>query len=183
MNKIRLANSLYFSGIFILLFVVFISLFFFLFYIHETGHIIFGLGGGLLKGHINTFTISSQINHPLFNFIPLPQQTKIINGNGSANFILGGSMFMMSVFFVISLFAYLRSKNPAWFLLFFSIALFEISGNFICGTDNFTGNPLPICNHNLDISLQFLAIALFSGTFSYFVSRGLGRKLGEINLK
>ena len=173
MNSLRLARGLYSSGIFILCFVFFMSLFFFLYYVHETGHIVFGFADGLVKGKITTFTISSWVNYPFFHFLKLPQQTKIVNGLPSLNFVMGGPIFTILVFLGLSLFAYLRSKNSLWFLLFFSIALFEISGNVICGTDNFTGSPLSVCNHGLDLTLQCISIAVFSGTFSYFATRKL----------
>lgn len=173
MDRLRLINSLYFAGIFIIFFAVFIEVFFFLPYIHETGHIIFGFGNGLLIGKVTHFSISSWMPHPSFKFIFFPQQTKILDGVGSANFALGGPMFMILIFLGISLFAYLRSKNPLWFLLFFSIVLFEISGNVICGTDNLTGNPLLSCNPGLNIFAQFVSIAVFSGTLSYFTTKKL----------
>lgn len=179
MNKIRLSRALYFSGIFIVSFCIFLAIFFLIeHYIHETGHIMFGFADNLLlKGKLTHFSISSWVPHPIIRFISLPQQTKIIENNyGSVNFMLGGPTFTMLVFFVISLLAYLRSKNPLWFILFFSIVLFEISGNVICGTDNLSGNPLPTCNHNLDLTAQYIAIVLFASTFSYFIAKKLTGK-------
>jgi len=174
-NKSRI---LFFLGVFILYFVFFMG-FFFLFesYIHETGHIIFGFADGLLKGQINNFTISAFVKHPFFQFIPLPQQTKIIGGNGSLNFAMGGPLFMIFVFLGLSILGYSLSKNKGWFLIFISILLFEVSGNIICGTDNWTNNPLSFCNHSLDLSLQYLAIFLFSGTLSYFTTKKLEDRL------
>jgi len=155
-------------GLFMFLFVLFLWFFFFIYYIHETGHILFGFGGGLIKGEINSFSIENWINHPLTPFIPLPQQTKIINEKGSLNFIFGGPVFNIIVFFGLSWLGYRLSKNKLWFLLFISIALFEISGNIICGTDNFYGKPLSICIPSLDIIAQYFSIFLFSGVLSWF---------------
>jgi hypothetical protein len=171
MNRLKLAKFLYSAGIFIVLFFVFMEVFFFLPYIHETGHILFGFGNSLLSGNATHFTISAWMSHPLLRFIPLPQQTKIVSGTGSANFALGGPFFMILIFLGISLFAYLKSRNPLWFLIFFSIVLFEISGDIICGTDNLINSPLAICNHGLDLLLQFVSIAVFSSTLSYFTSK------------
>ncbi|RLG09261.1 hypothetical protein DRN73_10205 [Candidatus Pacearchaeota archaeon] len=111
-------------------------------YIHETGHIVFGIGDGILKGHINTPTISFWHSLPLLKFIKTPQQVKMPPGEGSLNFSLGGPFFSIIVFFGLSLFGYFISKEKKWFWLFFSILLFEISGNIICGTDNLIGSPL-----------------------------------------
>lgn len=169
MNNLKLARSLYFLGIFILCFVVFMSLFFFLNYVHETGHMVFGFLDGLIKGNLTTFTIGAWMNHPFFHFIKLPQQTKIASGAGSLNFAMGGPILVILIFLGISIFAYLRSKNKLWFLLLLSILIFEISGNIICGTDNFYSVPLSLCNHKIDLFLQYLSIGLFSAIFSYFI--------------
>ena len=149
--------------ILILSFILYFWLFFFTTYIHETGHILFGFGDSLIKGKITHFSIGNFINHPLTPFILLPQQAKIVSGEGSLNFILGGPFFNMIVFFGLSLLGYKISKNKLWFLLFISIVLFEVSGNIICGTDNLYGGPLSICLPVLDKYIQYFSIFLFSG--------------------
>lgn len=131
---------------------------------------VFGFADGLIKGNVTTFTITSWVNHPFLKISILPQQTKIVNGTGSLNFAMGGPIFSILIFLGLSLFAYLRSERKLWFLLFLSILIFEISGNIVCGTDNPFGNPLSICNRQIDLYIQFIAIALFAGTFSYFIA-------------
>jgi len=171
MDRLKLSKNLFATGIFIVSFCIFIGIFFlFTNYIHEVGHMVFGFADGLLKGNVTTFTITSWVNPPFLKLPILPQQTKVVNGIGSLNFAMGGPIFDILVFLGLSLFAYLRSGRKLWFLLFLSILIFEVSGNIICGTDNPFNNPLSICNHQLDISLQFLSITLFSGTFSYFIA-------------
>lgn len=175
MNPLKLSKNLFATGIFIVSFCIFLGVFFlFTNYIHEVGHMVFGFADGIIKGNVTTFTITSWINHPFLKIPILPQQTKVVNGTGSLNFAMGGPIFDILVFLGLSLFAYLRSGRKLWFLLFFSILIFEISGNIVCGTDNPFGNPLSICNHTLDLSLQFISIALFSGIFSYFIADVLG---------
>ena len=166
-------ERLIFMLVFILLFMLFFWLFFLTtHYIHETGHILFGFANGLLKGKVNSFDIGNWVGDPLTHFIPLPQQTRIIDGTGSLNFRLGGPLLTMIVFLGLSAFGYMLSKKKAWFLLFFAIVLFEVSGNIICGTDNFYGYPLSMCNPALDISLQILSIFLFAVVLAW---EGMGR--------
>ena len=172
LNK-QTAKQLIFAGVFAILFLFFFGLFFLIMpYIHETGHIIFGFGDGLVQGKVNSFSISNYMVLPGTSFNILPQQTKITNGTGSLNFRLGGPIFTMIIFFALSLLGYKLSGKKAWFLLFFAIVLFEVSGNIICGTDNFYGSPLSMCNPALDISLQLLAVSLFAGVWAWM---GMGR--------
>ena len=130
----------------------------------------------MLKGQINHFKITNWINHPLIPIIKTPQQTKPVDNLGSLNFAMGGPAFTILIFLGLSFYAYLRSKDKKWFLLFLAIFLFEVSGNIICGTDNWINGPLSICNHQIDLAIQFIAIFLFAGTFSYFVSKKIGNK-------
>lgn len=174
MPKNTLGKHLILWSLFILFFFFFIGVFFLVEpYIHETGHIIFGSADGLLKGNLNTFTITYWNNHPLFGFIKTPQQVKITHGTGSPNFVLGGPLFSMLIFFGLSLFGYSLSKEKKWFLIFLSIATFELSGNVICGTDNLIGGPLSFCNKSLDLKLQLLAFFIFSGIWSYLCIKRL----------
>jgi len=158
------------SLLFVLFFIFFLYIFFFLFYVHETGHIIFGgLNNEIKYGYFPQFKISAFTYHPFLKFIPLPQQTAIPNGLQSPNFALGGPFFMILIFAFLSYIGYKRSRKKSWFLLLLSIAMFEIYGNIICGTDNLTGNPLPSCIGWLNTPIQFLSIGLFSSVLSYFV--------------
>ena len=168
----KIPKILFSIGIFILYFVFFIFIFFLIIpYIHESGHIFLGFSDGIIKGEINRFSISVWQDHPFFPFIKLPQQTKILQGTPSFNFILGGPIFTIFVFLWLSFIGYFNSKEKKWFLIFIGVFIFEISGNIICGTDNFYNNTLSFCNHQIDVGLQLISIFLFSGTFSYFVTR------------
>lgn len=166
-NK-QTTEQLKFMVVFVVVGFFFFGLFFLITpYIHETGHIIFSLGDGLLKGKVNSFSINHYMAFPGTSLNILPQQTKIINGTGSLNFKLGGPIFTMIVFLGLSLLGYILSKKKVWFLLFFAIVLFEVSGNIVCGTDNFYGAPLSMCNPALDIPLQLLSISLFAGVWAW----------------
>jgi hypothetical protein len=157
-------------GVFFIFLFFFIGLFFIIIYpIHETGHILFGFLDGVISGKINHFEISNWVSHPIISFIKIPQQTRIITPPGSLNFMLGGPIFTILIFLALSLFGYLKSGEKKWFLLGLSIFLFEISGNIICGTDNFIGSPLSYCNKGIDLTLQWMSIFIFSGVFSYFI--------------
>lgn len=173
MNKLKIqktSENLFLLSIFLLLLIFFYWLFFFTYYTHETGHILFGLGDGLIKGKINKFEIGNHVQHPLTSFILLPQQVKIIEGKGSLNFMLGGPIFNIILFFSLSLLGYKLSKNKLWFLLFISIVVFEISGNIICGTDNFTGNSLSICNETWNSYLLEGSKILFAGVLAWLTT-------------
>lgn len=146
-------------------------------YIHESGHIIFGFMDGLIRSNITRFDIGNWVKDPFFKVIYLPQQTKIIQGQGSLNFALGGPLFSIMIFLGLSFIGYSISKEKKWFLLFLSILIFEISGNIICGTDNFYGNPLSLCNKNIDLYIQYLCVFLFSGLWSYFTVRKINEKM------
>lgn len=153
----------------VLIFMLFFSLFFFSFYIHESGHIIFGFLSNLLQEKIALLQVSATIEHPTFNFINLPQQIKIVSGSGSLLFVLGGIILNLLVFFGISLLGYTKSRKKYWWLLFISILIFEISGNFICGTDNPFGSPYALCNQRTNLMLQFVSIFLFSAIITFAI--------------
>jgi len=169
-DKIR--KNVILIWVFVLYFIFFMGIFFLMHtYFHEFGHILFGYLDSLIKGKPIHFTISNWMNHPIIQFIKIPQQTKVLEGQGSLNFALGGPLFSILSFAYLSFLGYFRSKDKKWFLLLLSIVLFEISGNIICGTDNLTGNPLSFCSKGIDLIIQYCATMLFSGTFSYFVSK------------
>ena len=166
----EITKKIFEAGIFIVSLILFIFVFFLIIpYIHETGHILFGSMDGLYKGEINKFTISNWRDYPLIPFIKTPREVRLINGRSSLNFAMGGPIFVIILFAGLSFFAYLRSRKKKWFFLFGGIFIFELSGNIICGTDNWTRTSLNVCNHSLDMFLQGLGVLLFAGVFSYFV--------------
>jgi hypothetical protein len=146
--------NLYFKAyfLFILLIVSFLTSIFLYsasFYVHEGGHIAYGFLGNFIEdGSITKFTIENWIEAPILKFIKLPQRTKIVEGTGSANFALGGviMVILVSTFFAFSYYRLSKSKNKKYvFLIPIIFAIHEISGNVLCGTDNFTSLPLSIC--------------------------------------
>ncbi|MAG38685.1 hypothetical protein CMO90_01225 [Candidatus Woesearchaeota archaeon] len=144
------------------------------FYIHEGGHIAYGFLGNLIEdGTITKFSIENWIDMPLFSFIKLPQRTKIIEGNPSLNFALGGiiTIILMSTFLAILYYKKSKNKNKKYvFLLPIIFTIHEISGNFICGTDNITGNPLDLCNPFfgfLTKSIIWMLVGVFMLLFYY----------------
>jgi len=178
----KLGKCLILFSIFLFGVIIFIGVFYlFTPHIHETGHFLQGMADGLIKGKINSFQISNWVDHPMLAFIKTPQQIKPLNNSGSLNFALGGPIFSILIFLGLSFVGHLRSKDWKWFLIFLSILIFEISGNVICGTDNFTGGVLSICNAKLDIFLKRFSIFLFSGTFSYFVVKVVNQKIFRKN--
>ena len=138
------------------------------FYVHEGGHIAYGFLGNFIEdGTITKFSIENWIDAPILKFIKLPQRTKIIEGTGSANFALGGiiMVILVSLFFALSYYRLSKSKNKKYvFLIPIIFAIHEISGNLICGTDNFTGLPLSICGSFFHF-LTKSSIWLLAGTF------------------
>lgn len=176
MNR-KINRLLFFFGIFILLFVLFFWLFNFINYVHETGHMVFGFADGLIKGQTNSYSITSWVKSPFTPSIPLPQQTKIVSGGGSANFALGGPLFNMLIFLFLSFVGYNQSKKWYWFLLFFDLALFEISGNIICGTDNLTGGPLSMCHPSLNLFILLFAISFFAIFFALISTKELWKRI------
>lgn len=153
-------------GLLVISFIFFIELFFVSFYFHEVGHMLFGSLDGLMRGNVPSFTIGAWVNHPAVPFLKLPQQTVITDGNGSLNFALGGPIFMILLFAFFSFVGYRRSGNRLWFILLASVFLFEVGGNIICGTDNFFGRPLSVCDaYNLGW-IEMVSVALFAFTFT-----------------
>jgi len=131
----------------IVFFWLFLIAFFGLFYVHEFGHMLFGSTNTIItEGHLSKTAISVWIDHPLLPFVKLPQQTKVLDGKGSVNFIFGGIIFTILISLLIAFYGYRFSKDKLWFLFPVPIMIHEIFGNYFCGTDNFTNNPLTICN-------------------------------------
>jgi amino acid permease len=158
-------------GFLSLIFLLFFSLFFFIHYIHESGHILFGeLNTLLLYGKTAPFSISAWAHHPFFPFLYLPQQTRIFDGFGSVNFALGGPIFTMLVFIALSWLGYKNSNKKYWLLLGLSVVLYEAFGNMMCGTDNPSGNPLALCGHLPVGWIEIGLVAIFAGVFTKAVS-------------
>jgi hypothetical protein len=168
--------------IFILLVVSFLASIFVYsasFYVHEGGHITYGFLGNFIEdGTITKFTIENWVDAPILKFIKLPQRTKIIEGTGSANFALGGviMVILVSIFFAFSYYKLSKSKNKKYvFLIPIVFAIHEISGNIICGTDNFIGLPLSICGSFFHF-LTKSSIWLITGAFMILFYHGLKDK-------
>ncbi|MDD1674369.1 MAG: hypothetical protein LUQ13_01865 [Methanomicrobiales archaeon] len=119
------------------------------FWFHEFGHILYGfLNNLLLRGMISRFTVTNWVDFPPFPFLKAPQQVTIVDGDPSLNFALGGILFVILVWAAISLTVYHTSGDThrTWvFVVPLVFSLMEILGNFLCGTDNLSGVPQPIC--------------------------------------
>ena len=132
--------------------------------IHELGHIIFGKLSYLVYGYSGSFTISNWFSHPLLPFIHLPQQTTT-SGPVTGLFVFGGIFMMIFLWLFISNNLFKKTKDYSYYLLFVGFLLFELSGNFVCGTDNLTGLPLGLCNpfvKNLPAIISYLMIPFFA---------------------
>ena len=119
----------------------------FTFYLHESGHILFGTMHGKLFGYETEYAISNWETEKIMNVIPIivPQQTVVLQGRFSSWFIFGGSILIMG--FSTLLAALLRRKvNSRWVWGIPAAFLFhELTGNYLCGTDNLMRQPYAIC--------------------------------------
>jgi len=118
--------------------------------VHEAGH----LAGCHLTGVIWNLPVSCSISNtrmiPLYPGvleIPVPQQVRSENVNGSPLVYFGGPFVGMAVLTLLALYVKERLKieNKAYWLLICAILLNDVYGNILCGTDNPTGQPYGIC--------------------------------------
>ncbi len=119
------------------------------YYIHEGGHILFGYIGNILHNSESSFNISNWVNHPIIPYIKVPQQTTILKGYNTLDFVIGGMLLDIVVFSIIAIIIYKHSKpqkKKFIILILLSIIFYELVGNFLCGTDNHTGKPLTDCS-------------------------------------
>ena len=169
MKKIKLILTF---CVLILIFYLFWVYFFLLgHFIHETGHMLFGTLGSLLNGRYASFTFSNWVSIPCIPFVKFPQQTQILSGYKTGGFILGGTFLILLFSFLIS-FVLIRRNRPFLALFFFlTFSLYELIGNFICGTDNFNGGPYPVsvCNQPLQGFLLLSLTFLFSFIMVYLL--------------
>jgi len=132
------------------------------FFVHESGHIIFGsLGGVYVNGTLPNFEIGNWMQCPAMPYFMIPQQTRMTSGQPTIAFVLGGIILTEIVAMGVAAYLYLVSKQ--WKAIYLLIPLFflihEIIGNFLCGTDNFDSKPLEICRESLVQKLTvFIAI-------------------------
>lgn len=157
----------------------FVIIFFLSFYVHEFGHVIFGVGDSLLLGKgLPEVSFTNWISHPLIPFWKLPQQTMI--SNGSLNFIWGGIMLSLIFWLWLSLVLYRNSKQKMSFLIFFVILIGEIFGNYVCGTDNLTRNPLSACSSlHLNVFIEYEALIFAFIMLIIFLRSNLFKKISK----
>ena len=135
--------------VFVLLFLTFLLTLALLFvdfvirpYIHETGHIVFGSLGCVLKGGSPSFEITNWMS---FLGVPYPQQTGM-QCNIWTLFRFGGILFSLLVLIGIILLLIKTTRISKLGLYILILAFISSEGyNLICGTDNWLGNPLSIC--------------------------------------
>ena len=89
--------------------------------------------------------------------------------------------FSMIIFLALSLLGYKLSGHKKWLLLFISIAMYEISGNIICGTDNFIGSPLSVCNKSINLIILLGAEFLFGGSMAFMIMQEVKKRVIKIN--
>jgi hypothetical protein len=153
-----------------MLFILFFYVFFFSYYFHETGHIIFGFANNLLDGEVTSFAIGNWEHAPYLFFFKIPQQTVMVSPIiNSANFMFGGPILNILIFIFISYIGYKGSGKKSWFFLAFWIFLFELFGNFLCGTDNLTGNPLSFCSSINQGLIEISIVSLFALSFAMLI--------------
>lgn len=141
------------------------------YYVHEAGHWIFGFIYNLIVyGIIAEFKITSWKDTAI-SFLKIPQQTSIIKGNPSFFLTFGGIFFGV---FIVSIIAYMiyyriKRKNKIFVVIIPIIfVIFEIVGNFLCGTDNYlgNGNSLVSCSDNiLGIIRDYILVLLIIPAF------------------
>jgi hypothetical protein len=156
------------------------------FYVHEGGHIIFGiLGNVFYEGIVPEIRVMNYITCPFPLQIPLPQQVRLISGTSSAAFIFGGAAFTIITFTAISVLLFDRNRSKA-FVLFPIIFFFhELFGNVLCGTDNFFGQPHLICKSGfisqyiVEPTPFYLTAAVFLVTYPYISAKILASGLAK----
>jgi hypothetical protein len=121
-------------------------------YLHESGHILYGVYGTWAQnGTFGVIKITNWMSCPFLPCLMIPQQTGMVEGVNTYAFVFGGTVVTLSVIFISSIWFYLVSKNRNKTFVFLFPALFliqELVGNFLCGTDNFFGQPHVICENN-----------------------------------
>jgi len=116
------------------------------FYIHESGHIGLALVGHFMNNNLSSNITVVWMQLPILP-ISVPQRTHI-DGQTLSTVVYGGSY--MAVFAAIVVYAIiqkwsnLRNKDYA-ILIPAVILLHEYIGDYLCGTDNLTGNALTDC--------------------------------------
>jgi len=128
------------------------------FYLHEGGHILGGILNDVITGQpIHKYIISNWVNSTI-PYLQMPQQTRIVDGNGSALMTLGGMYAVIGIFLFTSYIIYakcnFKTKNLVLLIPIY-VVITEIVSNFICGTDNWQGKPFDICQENILIQSYF----------------------------
>lgn len=157
------------------------------FYVHETGHILFGKFSSYFNGQPTKYEFSATTQCPIFGW-ELPQRTRILQGKATVGFIFGGSLLvLLYILFSSGFLWFLTRNNLAWvFPLIF--AFHEFRANFLCGTDNLFTAPYPVCANTLvksSIHLVTPALVIVTAIFFYpFILTKInwfGRKLARKN--
>jgi hypothetical protein len=143
-----------------------------LFYIHEFGHILFGMFGNFItQGKISSITNISFINLPIpfpnliIFSIPVPISVVITPDPDPFWIALAG---IISVSFVTSIVGYYlykkanKKEKKLIIILVVFVIIYEIVSNFLCGTDNFSHSyyPMPYSSEIVMI-FQYILPAMF----------------------
>lgn len=141
------------------------------FYVHEGGHILFGKADSWIKGNQSNFEISATVNCPFIPFWNIPQQTRIIKGASSVNFILGGPLLVLLVVISVSYFLCNLTGRKIYWVLFPIFLFHEFFGNFLCGTDNLNTIPYAICNNSFVGNLSVCSIVMIAFFILFVISQ------------
>jgi len=148
------------------------------FYVHESGHIFFGLIENLDKAV--GFKILNWEKCPIFLF-PIPQRTQITGTTYISNtvFMFGGIILVLLTSYILSFLISCKSKNKYRGFVFLIPIIFllnEFVGDFLCGTDNVLNKPYSICENNIFLtkiveSIPFLFIIPITFIIYPFIER------------
>ena len=147
-----------------------------LYYVHEVGH---AIAGSFVQVFINHRIPLPMISNWiwLWEVIPIPQQTRVLGLGSSTIFAFGGPLATLLAGIYLCRKNFIRSDASSylWFLLPILILAFELFGNVLFGTDNWTMAPLlsatqyPILNRIAEI--VFWPFALWMSCIVFFTEK------------
>jgi hypothetical protein len=181
MKQEKLETVLMWIMIFFINFYIYNMFYYFTFWIHEYGHVLFGFIGNII------FLDSSEIpkitgwgDYTFFNIsniiitLPMPNQV-----TSSKNMLLpfGGSIFIFLISVCISYLIFRKTKDKKSFLLILIFLFHEFFGNFLCGSDNTLGYESNICSTNILIHNWNYFFILFGVLYTTFLDYDFLKKI------
>lgn len=132
------------------------------FYVHEGGHLIYGWFDSKYHNQNVEFQITNTIKCPFLTFIKLPQRTEAFYSQPiprSVAFAMGGSIAVMLVSAFFAYVGYIHTKKKLYWAFPVIFVINEVITNFLCGTDNYLGEPLFVYK-NVNLITQSIVIFL-----------------------